>query len=925
MPRHVTPLKLIAAVISGAFLVGGLAACHRSESTASLIADAKQYQQKGDMKAALIQLKNAVEKSPEDGEARMQLAALELELGDAVSADKELHKARSLGIAADRVLPLMGKAMLQQGHATELLGEISAAQAAHSAALLTLRGDAFLATGHAADAKQSYDQALSLNPNQGDALLGMVRYAISKNDQESAQRYMADALAKDPKNPEVWMLDGGMLRMQNKQDEALAAYDQALKLKPDHRSAHIEKAYLQITRGKFPEAKAEIDAAEKAAPNNLLVTYTRALYDFSQGKFSAAQDSLQKVLKSAPEHMPSILLAGASELNLGATQQAEQHLRHYLNNNPNDVYARKLLAQVLLKSSQPADAAAALEPVLKDSTQDPQLLALAGESYMQVRDFNKATAYLEKAAALAPKAAAVRTSLGLSKLAQGDQAHGMSDLELATTLDPKSPQAAMALVQTQMNLKQYDKALATVQSLEKQQPDNPQVQNTKGAAYLFKGDRANARAAFEKAVALQATYFPAVTNLARMDLEDGKPDAAKGRFQRVLDKDKTNFGAMSALGDLAMAQKKTDEATSWYEKASSANPDAIVPSLKLGAHYLQINQPQKTLALARKLQTSNPTNADLLDLLGQAQIATKDYNGALDTYSKLVNVAPKSAQAQLRLAGVHMLMKRDSDAASDVRHAVELQPDFLPARAAQVQLAMRANRPDDALAVARDLQKTNPKAPAGFALEGDLMMAQKKPAQAIGAYDKALSLKPSSELLIKSLMAMNGAGKGKEAQARTAQWLKDNPTDQAVGMYAAEASLANKDFKPAISQLEGVLKANPNNPAALNNLAWAYGQQKDPRALPTAEQAYKVAGDNPGVMDTLGWLLVEQGDTGRGLPLLKKAGGIAPDAPEIHYHLAVGLHKSGDKQGARKELDKLLAQNRPFPQIEEARALLKTL
>jgi hypothetical protein len=39
----------------------------------------------------------------------------------------------------------------------------------------------------------------------------------------------------------------------------------------------------------------------------------------------------------------------------------------------------------------------------------------------------------------------------------------------------------------------------------------------------------------------------------------------------------------------------------------------------------------------------------------------------------------------------------------------------------------------------------------------------------------------------------------------------------------------------------------------------------------------------------------------------------------------VGQAKSGDKAGARKTLDKLLSQNRPFAQLEDARALLKTL
>ncbi len=927
MPRHPNKLKLTAAILSGAFMVAGLSACGRStQSTEQLLAEAKQYQQKGDLKAAMIQLKNAVEKSPESGEARMELGSLELSTGDFASAEKEFRKARANGIPADRVLPQLAKAMSLQGKFKEILDEVTPEIAAKSAPLLALRGEALLASGKPDDAKQAYEQALALNPNAGEALLGLARYyAGVKQDRATAERYINEAVEKDPKNPDVFMARGTLLRAQGKNDEALVAFDQALALNPHHRTAHIEKAYVNITRGKFADAKNEIDAAEKSAPGNLLVSYTRALYEFSQGKYQASQDALQRVLKVAPDHMPSVLLAGASELNLGSLQQADQHLRKYLESYPNDVYARKLLAQVQLKSSQPNDAAATLAPALKNAADDPQVLALAGETYMQVRDFNKASTYLEKAAQMAPKAATVRTSLGLSKLAQGDQAGGLNELELATTLNPKSTQATMALVQAELNLNHYDKALAAVLALEKEQPDNAQTQNIKGAVYLIKGDTANARAAFEKALALQPTYFAAANNLARMDLAEKKPDAAKQRFEKLLEKDKNNFGAMAALGDIAMAQKKTDEATSWYEKGSAANPDAVVPALKLGDHYLRIDQPQKALTLARKFQTANPTNPGLVELVGQAQVATKDYPGALDSYSKLVNLLPKSPQAQLRLAGIHLLMKNEAEAANDIRRAIDLAPNFMPARVAQMEMAMRANHPEEALNIAREMQKLNPKSPLGFAAEGDVLMAQRKAAPAAAAYDKALALGKSSPALLKSLMALSAAGKGKEAQARAQQWLKENPDDQAVGMYAAETSLVNKDFKSAIALLQDLTKRNPTNPVVLNNLAWAYQQEKDPRALETAEQAFKLAGDNPGVMDTLGWMLVEQGNTARGLPLLQKARGLAPNAPEIHYHLAVGLNKSGDKQGARKELEKLLAQDKPFPQSAEARALLKTL
>jgi putative PEP-CTERM system TPR-repeat lipoprotein len=924
MSRHANKLTLTA-LLSGAFLVAGLGACGKTQTTESLLTDAKQYQQKGDLKAALIQLKNAVEKSPENGEARIALGNLELTINDISSAEKEFRKARSLGISADRVMPLLGKALAQQGKFKEILEEVTPQVAATSAPLMALRGEALLTTGKPDDAKAAFNAALALDPNSGNALLGLARHAMMSGDRPSAERYVADAVAKDPKNAEGFMAQGTMLRMQGKPEEALAAFNQALKLDPAHRSAHIEKAYIEINRGKFPAAKIEIDAAQKNAPGNLLVTYTTALYEFSQGKFTAAQEALQRVLKVAPDHMPSVLLAGASELNLGANQQAEQHLRKYLEAAPNDVYARKLLAQVQLKNSQPADAAATLAPALKTTTDDPQLLALAGESYMQVRDFGKASGYLEKAAELAPKAAGVRASLGLSKLAAGNQAGGLNDLEMATALDPKSLRTTMALVQTEMNLKHYDKALAAAAALAKQEPGNPQVHNLMGAVNMVKGDVPAARAALDKALAIDPTFAPAVKNMARLDLVEKKPEAAKQRYEKVLEKDKNNVDAMNSLAQLALLQNRQDEATGWFEKASNANPNAVAPAIALGQHYLRTSQAPKALSLARKFQTANPTNAELLDLMGQAQVANKDLNGALDTYSKLTNVSPKSAMPHMRLAAVHMALQNNAAATDDIKRAVELQPDLVPARMAQIEMSMRAGRPDEALAGARQLQKTNDKSPVGYATEGDILLAQNKAAQAVPVYEKAFALANSPQILVRTLQAMGLAGKSKEAQARAAQWMKAHPDDQLVGMYVAETSLARKEYKAAIGVLEPLIKQNPNNAPALNNLAWAYQQDKDPRALATAEQAFKLAGNNPGVMDTLGWMLVEQGNTSRGLPLLQKASGLAPNATEIRYHLAVGLHKSGDKQGARKELDQLLASGKPFAQADDARALLKTL
>jgi FimV-like protein len=107
--------------------------------------------------------------------------------------------------------------------------------------------------------------------------------------------------------------------------------------------------------------------------------------------------------------------------------------------------------------------------------------------------------------------------------------------------------------------------------------------------------------------------------------------------------------------------------------------------------------------------------------------------------------------------------------------------------------------------------------------------------------------------------------------------------------------------------LEAVVKLTPNNALALNNLAWTYQQLNNPKALETAEKAYSLAGDNPAVLDTLGSILTDKGDSKRAVDLLQKAVTALPDNTDMQLHLAQAQVKSGDKASARKTLEKVSA------------------
>lgn len=910
MARKVNSRALSTALVTGAIIVSAaLGGCNRSKPTEQLLAEAKQYQQKGETKAALIELKNAVANSPENGEARLALGVLNVETGDFVSAEKELRKALSLGIDKNRALAPLARSLEQQGKFKEMLDAIPAETAASSAELLVLRGNAHLDLGEADKAKEAYEQAAKLAPDNGDVLIGLARLALVQKDVPAAVALVDQAVAKDPKNTEAWMFKGSLARSENKMPEALAAFTQASVIKPDHRTARIEKALVEINLRKFDEAKADLDAARKLTPGSLQLAYTQALLDFTKGQHAAARDSIQKVLKIAPEHMPSILLAGAIELNLGSYQQAEQHLSKYLKTAPDNTYARKLLAQAQLQTA-PSEALATLAPALKAPSDDAHLMALAGETYLRNQDFGNATNYLEKAAALAPKVAALHTSLGVSRLRQGDQAKGVSELELAASLDTKSPKAGMALVQAELSMKHYDKALAAAQNLAKQQPQSAQVQTLLGMVYGAKGDAANARASLEKALTLEPTFLPAAANLAQMDLNDKKPADAEARFNGVLKKDPKNVGAMTALAELASLQGQQDKATTWFEKASNENPGAVGPGIRLANHYLQIKQVPKALTLARKLQTENPTEPNLLNLLGQTQLASNDSTAAIETYSKLVNVQPKSALAKYRLATAYATAKRDDDAATELKKATALQPDFLPAQLALAELAMRKNRPQEAYAIARGLQKQESTAAAGLLLEADMLQVEKKYDQAVPLYQKAQAMRPTTRVALALHRLQKLSGKEQKANQDLAQWIKDHPNDVQALLYSAEQNLGSKQYQPAAAQLEAAVKLAPNNAMALNNLAWTYQQLNNPKALETAEKAYSLAGNNPAVLDTLGSILTDKGDGKRAVELLQKAVSALPENADMQLHLAQAQVKSGDKAGARKTLEKVSAANK---------------
>ncbi|MBJ7313252.1 PEP-CTERM system TPR-repeat protein PrsT [Rugamonas sp. CCM 8940] len=914
--------RWLPAVLAAALALAG---CARHDGAAQM-AQAHQYQLQGKTRAAIIEMKNVLQQESGNGAARLLLGQLYLETGDVLSADKELRRALALGEAKDKVLPALGRAMLLQGQFEQIAELLKGAP--DQPAYLVLRANAALAQNQPELASRLFELALKGQPGYAGALLGQARLALMRQQPQAALLLVEQALQRDPNDLDHLRLKGDLLRLQGDGANALLAYQHIIHLRPEQVQAHVDIANLHLQAGRIEQAKAALALARKVGPGQLLVVYTQALIDFREGRLAAALEQLQQVLRVAPDHMPSVLLCGAVQLGLGAYQQAEQLLDKFLAANPRQVYASKLMATVALKNGAPEQALKLIEPLLEPAgaarQSDIELLTLAGEAYMRSRRFDKAAAAFEQASELAPQAAMLHAAVGMSRMGMGESGRAIAELERAAGLEPKGGRAGVLLVLTHLRTKNFPKALAAVQQLERQQGGNPLVFNLKGGVQLASRDVAGARASFERALTLDPLYLPALENLAQLDLMEKHPEQARQRYEAALRRAPKNAAILGALAKLATAQGKPAEARVWLERAARDNPEALAPSLLLAHFYLRGGEQQKALVLAQKLQAGNPSNADTMALLAETQTQTGQHEAAADSLAKLAVLQPASAAVRMRLSTAQLSAGDVDGAMQSLRKALSLQADLPQAQTALIQLLIaRAGYPQ-ALAQAREVQRRHAEAPLGYKLEGDVLLAQQKAEAALALYQRAFGLAPSGPLLIPLHAALKALGKGREANARLLDWLKQHPADQPTRLHLASSLLAEQAYPAAREQFERILQDDPANVIALNDLAWLYQQQKDERAVALAERAYKLAPATPAVLDTLGWILAERGDQARAVPLLRQASERAPEAGEIRYHLGMSLLKSGDRRGARNELEKVLA-GKDFGRRDEVKAVLARL
>src|SRR3982750_4177532 len=167
MTAHVSIRLVLVLACVGAALVAGC----KDQSPQAMVQSAKEYIAKQDPKAAIVQLKTALQKNEDNAEARFLLGKVYLDSEEVLAAEKELTKAAELGYPREQVDPLLAEALVAKGEYKRVIEQYgdTVDKPGGSAATKTAVGDAAIATRNLPLAERAYTAAAAADSNYGPA------------------------------------------------------------------------------------------------------------------------------------------------------------------------------------------------------------------------------------------------------------------------------------------------------------------------------------------------------------------------------------------------------------------------------------------------------------------------------------------------------------------------------------------------------------------------------------------------------------------------------------------------------------------------------------------------------------------------------------------------------------------------------------
>ncbi|MGH9387909.1 MAG: tetratricopeptide repeat protein, partial [Vicinamibacterales bacterium] len=296
----------------------------------------------------------------------------------------------------------------------------------------------------------------------------------------------------------------------------------------------------------------------------------------------------------------------------------------------------------------------------------------------------------------------------------------------------------------------------------------------------------------------------------------------------------------------------------------------------------------------RLLSDSFPQVPAVQAQVGRLRFAKGDRAGARSSFERALEKDPTQLTAIAGLTELDLQQKRRDAARARIDAAVNGSPKNAPLQvvAARQYIAMGDDgAAESSLKRALDLDSKNL---AAYDLLGRLYVKQRRMAEATVEFEKLSALRPRA-------VAPNTA---------VAMLLQlQNRMDEAEARYRK------------------VLEIDARAAVAANNLAQLYADRNGDldMALQLAQTAKAGLPNVSEVDDTLGWIYYKKKLSSVAIASLNMSVAAQPNNPVYLYHLGLAHAQNGDRELARRNLEKALQRQANFDGADEARRVLATL
>lgn len=153
-----------------------------------------------------------------------------------------------------------------------------------------------------ATAEADLNQAIRLNPEMLAAYVAKAEFAAQTKSPDDALRAFSAAVSQFPSNAVVVNNRGMYLQSLGRTEEALADFDQAIKLDGRFLPAYINRGFAYLEAGNAAQAELALSEALKVDPSQLGAQSLRATARLNQNKVDEALADYERVVEMAPEN-----------------------------------------------------------------------------------------------------------------------------------------------------------------------------------------------------------------------------------------------------------------------------------------------------------------------------------------------------------------------------------------------------------------------------------------------------------------------------------------------------------------------------------------------------------------------------------------------------------------------------------------------